>query len=56
MTETAGPWNIGKRAPEYTAGQPEDVGQGPSESSVRFGGDLPPCAFPIVVIELSRYE
>jgi len=36
MTEAAGPWNIGKRAPDYTAGKPEDVGRGSSETSVGF--------------------
>jgi len=34
MTEAAGPWNIGQRASDYTAGKPEDVGRGSSETSV----------------------
>jgi hypothetical protein len=40
MAEAVVPWNIGKRAPDYTAGQPEDIGRGSSERSVRFGGDV----------------
>ena len=50
MAEGAGPWNIGKRAPDYTARQSEDVGQGSSERSVRFGGDV----FYITAVRISN--
>ena len=66
--EAAEPWDISRRAPDYTAGKTEDVGRDSSETSVRFHQatrhhtleetyfKTVPCAFPIVVIELLRYE